>query len=152
MHLPIQEFCTSDTPAFLCVAGPSGCGKTNLLRAIQSAAEQENNDCRVLLIETHILLPYLLESFQAKAYPAFVNRLAEYDILLVDQLEELGDKYTTREEVIHLFRELLGRGVSVAVSICIRTNNPMDTELYETFESHSFSENQYAVVWQKELK
>ena len=86
-----------------------------------------------------------MEALASKTYPVFVEKLLEYDVLLIDLFEEIGGKGSTTEEFLHLFKTLLQKGVSIAVSICIRANKPTDLELYHIVSNSSLCEHQHVV-------
>ncbi|NLW79991.1 MAG: hypothetical protein GXY32_11375 [Ruminococcaceae bacterium] len=106
-------------------------------------------DCLVLHIEAHALLGRMLDALKDDSYSfsGFLDAFAQYDALLVDQLEDIGGKETCMEEFMHLIRGLLSRGVSVAVALCLRAGRQEDAALYQLLWRRPLCERQYNLVF-----
>jgi chromosomal replication initiator protein len=109
-----------DDPAWpvLVIYGPPGSGKTSILDAL--ALDLRARDANVLVLS--------LETFSRKyALAARDRRLSELrertrgaDYLILDDLEALGTKARTQDEILNTFNLLLERGRRVVVA----TNRP----------------------------
>lgn len=138
----IKGFYSLEAPAFLCIAGPSGCGKTQILQSLKSKTERKNSASRVLFIESHEILKRIL----SKTYLDYAGELIKYDMVLIDQFEDIGNKQTTRQTFFALINSLLRQNVSVAVSLCLRTNKATDDEIHRLLLFQTFCEQQYHVI------
>lgn len=138
----INGFYSLEAPAFLCIAGPSGCGKTQILHEIQSKVKKNDTTSSVLIIESHVVLEKIL----SKTYLDCAMELAEYNMVLIDQFEDIGKKQSTQQTFLSLITSLLRQNVSVAIALCLRASKATDNELHRLVLFHSFGEQQYHVI------
>lgn len=100
----------------LFIHGPTCSGKTHLLHAIEHAVRRRDANVSILQISTRALADRVLEAAITYKTEAFVRDLAEYEVLLTDDLPKLRKMTSTLEEVGRCFCELIQRGVQVVAT------------------------------------
>ena len=88
--------------------GPVGVGKTHLIQAIGIALKQRNPQSRVLFVSMrNFQNQYQVASQQGKV-PDFINFYQSIDVLLIDDIQELGGKKGTMDTLFPIFNYLHG--------------------------------------------
>ena len=89
-------------PLFL--AGPSGVGKTHLLNAIgNELARRGGATCRVACVGAQVFIDELIAALQDGTIERFRARYRAADALLIDDVQFVGGKERTQEELFHVF-------------------------------------------------
>jgi chromosomal replication initiator protein len=89
-------------PLFL--AGPSGVGKTHLLNAIgNELARRGGANCRVACVGAQVFIDELIAALQDGTIERFRARYRAADALLIDDVQFVGGKERTQEELFHVF-------------------------------------------------
>jgi chromosomal replication initiator protein len=89
-------------PLFL--AGPSGVGKTHLLNAIgNELARRGGAQYRVACVGTQLFMDELIAALQDGTIERFRARYRAADALLIDDVQFVGGKERTQEELFHVF-------------------------------------------------
>jgi chromosomal replication initiator protein len=85
------------SPLFL--FGPTGCGKTHLLEGIWSAVRHGQPRRRCLYLTAEQFTSLFLEALQGKGMPSFRRKYREVDLLIIDDIQFLGGKRATLQEL-----------------------------------------------------
>ncbi len=100
----------------LYIHGGEGLGKTHLLTAIARGSQEVAESTRV----EYLTPDRLAEAFQATAAAgqgdAFHNRLADVDILLIDDVHLIGQRTEIHAELLRLFPELQQSGKQIVLA------------------------------------
>jgi chromosomal replication initiator protein DnaA len=96
-------------PLFL--AGPSGVGKTHLLNAIgNELARRGGANCRVACVGAQVFIDELIAALQDGTIERFRARYRAADVLLIDDVQFVGAKERTQEELFHVFNHFHSAG------------------------------------------
>ncbi|MFL5604809.1 MAG: DnaA ATPase domain-containing protein [Gemmatimonadaceae bacterium] len=96
-------------PLFL--AGPSGVGKTHLLNAIgNELARRGGGSCRVACVGAQVFIDELIAALQDGTIERFRARYRAADALLIDDVQFVGGKERTQEELFHVFNHFHSSG------------------------------------------
>ena len=94
----------------LFIYGNSGLGKTHLLHAIGNYIKQSNPNLNVLYVTcdqfTNAYIESLGSSSKNKAISDFRTKYRNVDVLMVDDIQFIGDRPSTQEEFFNTFNEL----------------------------------------------
>ena len=126
-------------PLFL--YGGVGLGKTHLVHAVGSHALKANPNCHVLYLSSEAFTNDLIHALEQHKMPEFRARYREKcDILLLDDIQFLGNKKQTMEEFFHTFNALHEGGKQIFV-----TSDKLPTEI-EGFEERLRSRFQWGLI------
>jgi chromosomal replication initiation ATPase DnaA len=96
-------------PLFL--AGPSGVGKTHLLNAIgNELARRGGANCRVACVGAQVFIDELIAALQDGTIERFRARYRAADALLIDDVQFVGGKERTQDELFHVFNHFHSSG------------------------------------------
>jgi chromosomal replication initiator protein len=99
-------------PLFL--YGGVGLGKTHLLHAVGNALEATGH--AVLYCTSEQFTNELISAIRSQSQEQFRNKYRELDVLLIDDIQFIGGKESTQEEVFHTFNHLHSAGRQVVLS------------------------------------
>jgi len=126
-------------PLFL--YGGVGLGKTHLVHAVGSHALKANPNCHVLYLSSEAFTNDLIHALETHKMPEFRARYREKcDILLLDDIQFLGNKKQTMEEFFHTFNALHEAGKQIFV-----TSDKLPNEI-EGFEERLRSRFQWGLI------
>src|SRR4051812_4350610 len=126
-------------PLFL--YGGVGLGKTHLVHAVGNHAIKANPACHVLYLSSEAFTNDLIHALEQHKMPEFRARYHEKcDILLLDDIQFLGNKKQTMEEFFHTFNALHEGGKQIFV-----TSDKLPTEI-EGFEERLRSRFQWGLI------
>jgi len=94
----------SYNPLFL--YGGVGMGKTHLMHAIGRALMDKYSSMRVIYTSTERFMNEMISCIRLERMQHFHQRYREADVLLIDDIQTLGNKERTQEEFFHTFNEL----------------------------------------------
>ncbi|HVR29761.1 MAG TPA: chromosomal replication initiator protein DnaA [Thermoanaerobaculia bacterium] len=104
----------SYNPLFL--YGGVGLGKTHLLHAIGHSIRHSHSKLQVKYLPTEQFVNELINSIRFDRTAAFRERYRSIDVLLVDDVQFLGNKERTQEEFFHTFNTLYNAGKQIVLS------------------------------------
>ncbi|MEO2030595.1 MAG: chromosomal replication initiator protein DnaA [Planctomycetaceae bacterium] len=90
--------------------GSTGVGKSHLLEAIYSTVRKTHPGLSVLLLTSESFTNYFTAALASRSVPSFRQRFRSIDVLLVDNIEFLGNKKATQEEFLHTIDQLIDHG------------------------------------------
>ena len=126
-------------PLFL--YGGVGLGKTHLVHAVGNHAMKNNPGCNVVYLSSEAFTNDLIHALETHKMPEFRARYREKcDILLLDDIQFLGNKKQTMEEFFHTFNALHEAGKQIFV-----TSDKLPNEI-EGFEERLRSRFQWGLI------
>ncbi|HYE43751.1 MAG TPA: chromosomal replication initiator protein DnaA [Caulobacteraceae bacterium] len=96
--------------------GPYGYGKTHLLNAIGWEAQRLRPDARVIYLTAERFLSTFVRAVMDRSTAAFKEELRGADLLLIDDVQFIGGKASTQEELFHTLTALLEDGRRVVLT------------------------------------
>jgi len=96
--------------------GPYGFGKTHLLNAIAWEAGRARPDKRIVYLTAERFLSTFVRAVMDRSGAAFKDDLRSADLLLVDDVQFIGGKKSSQEELFHTLAALMGEGRRVVFS------------------------------------
>ena len=101
-------------PIFFC--GPYGYGKTHLLNAIAWEAQRLRPDAKVVYLTAERFLSTFVRAMQDRSTAAFKDSLRGADMLLIDDVQFVGGKASTQEELLSTLTALIEDGKKIVLS------------------------------------
>jgi len=96
--------------------GPYGFGKTHLLNAIAWEAGRQRPDKKIVYLTAERFTSTFVKALMDRAAPGFKDDLRTADLLLVDDVQFIGGKRTSEEELFHTLAALMSEGRRVVFS------------------------------------
>jgi len=100
----------------LFVYGGTGMGKTHLLHAIGHELTQHHPSMRILFTSSERFMNEMITCIRLERMSYFHQRYRSADVLLVDDIQLLGNKERTQEEFFHTFNELHDNQKQIVIS------------------------------------
>jgi chromosomal replication initiator protein len=104
----------SYNPLFL--YGGVGMGKTHLMHAIGRELMDKFGSMRVIYTSSERFMNEMIACIRTERMQQFHQRYREADVLLVDDIQLLGNKERTQEEFFHTFNELHDHQKQIVIS------------------------------------
>jgi chromosomal replication initiator protein len=104
----------SYNPLFL--YGGVGMGKTHLMHAIGQELKTRFGKLRVLYTSSERFMNEMIVCIRTERMPQFHQHYREVDVLLVDDIQVIGNKERTQEEFFHTFNELYDHQKQIVIS------------------------------------
>ena len=101
-------------PIFFC--GPYGYGKTHLLNAIAWEAQRLRPDAKVVYLTAERFLSTFVRAMQDRSTAAFKESLRGADMLLIDDVQFVGGKASTQDELLATLTSLIEDGKRIILS------------------------------------
>ncbi len=101
-------------PVVFC--GPYGYGKTHLLNAIAWEAQRLRPDAKVVYLTAERFLSTFVRAMQDRSTAAFKDSLRGADMLLIDDVQFVGGKASTQEELLSTLTALIEDGKRIVLS------------------------------------
>jgi len=96
--------------------GPYGFGKTHLLNAIAWEAGRQRPDKKIVYLTAERFTSTFVRALMDRSAPGFKDELRTADLLLVDDVQFIGGKRTSEEELFHTLAALMSEGRRVVFS------------------------------------
>lgn len=90
----------------LFIYGGTGLGKTHLLYAIQNEIRRKFPNFNIVYIKSEDFTNQLIEAIKTNKTLEFKNKFRSADLLLIDDIQFIGGKEQTQEEIFHTFNTL----------------------------------------------
>jgi chromosomal replication initiator protein len=100
----------------LFIWGGVGLGKTHLMHAICHYSLEKRSTLNVVYVSSEKFINEFIHSIQTKQGHEFKNRYRNVDILLIDDIQFMGEKQSSQEEFFHTFDSL--REINKQIVIC----------------------------------
>ena len=100
----------------LFIYGGTGMGKTHLLHAIGHALLTQHSGIRLMFTSCERFMNEMITSIRLERMSHFHQRYRSADVLLVDDIQLLGNKERTQEEFFHTFNELHDNQKQIVIS------------------------------------
>ncbi len=101
----------------LFIYGGTGLGKTHLLQGISNEINRKFKDLRVFYITAERFMNDLIQSIATNQMAEFKRRYRDNcDVLLMDDIQFISNKWGTQEEFFHTFNFLFESGKQIVVS------------------------------------
>jgi chromosomal replication initiator protein len=100
----------------LFIYGGTGMGKTHLLHAIGHALMEQHSSIRLLFTSSERFMNEMITCIRLERMSHFHQRYRSADVLLVDDIQLLGNKERTQEEFFHTFNELHDNQKQIVIS------------------------------------
>ncbi|HLK66271.1 MAG TPA: chromosomal replication initiator protein DnaA [Bryobacteraceae bacterium] len=104
----------SYNPLFL--YGGVGMGKTHLMHAIGRELMDKFGSMRVIYTSSERFMNEMIACIRTERMQQFHQRYREADVLLIDDIQVLGNKERTQEEFFHTFNELHDHQKQIVIS------------------------------------
>jgi chromosomal replication initiator protein len=120
----------------LFIYGDTGLGKTHLMHAIGHAILRNNPHARVAYLSTEKFTNEFIQALQENALPKFRQRYRHVDVLLLDDVQFLGNKERIQEEFFHTFNDLFESSKQIVLSSDRRASEieKLEARLVSRFE------------------
>ena len=126
----------------LCIYGGSGLGKTHLLNAIGNYALVKDSSLKVRYVTSEEFTNEFIEALQTPNQSQgqiadFNRRYREVDVLLIDDIQFLGGKEATLEQLFHTFNSLYqaNKRIVIASDVAPKNLKGFEARLISRFES-----------------
>src|ERR1700688_1516978 len=121
-------------PLFL--YGGVGMGKTHLMQAVGHLIKKRNPAARLTYISAEKFTNEVINSLRFDRMISFRNRFRSVDVLLIDDIQFIGGKERTQEEVFHTFNALHDLQKQIVLSsACLPTQlSAIEERLRSRFE------------------
>jgi chromosomal replication initiator protein len=96
--------------------GPYGFGKTHLLNALAWEAGRSAPQRRIVYLSSERFLSSFIRAVMERRMGAFKDELRSADLLLIDDVQFIGGKHSTQEELFHTLAALMEDGRRVVLS------------------------------------
>jgi chromosomal replication initiator protein len=107
-HAAARSVATNPSRSYnpLFIYGGVGMGKTHLMHAIGRELMQKFGSMRVIYTSSERFMNEMIACIRNERMPQFHKRYREVDVLLIDDIQLLGNKERTQEEFFHTFNQL----------------------------------------------
>lgn len=112
--LQVAEHPTSYNPLF--VYGGVGLGKTHLVQAIGNHIRAQNPAARIRYTHAESYVADVVRAYQHKSFEEFKRHYRTLDLLLIDDIQFLGNKSRTQEEFFYLFNTMIEAHKQVVIT------------------------------------
>ena len=129
-------FANSNNSKLLIILGASGSGKTHLLHSIKNRINQNDPDVNVVITSTNNMTEKMIDMIKHQHTTNFRNLFSDADILLIEDIQCIAGKESTRKEVFDYISEIVDSGKRVAVTLTLTENDQRCVRLNMNMENH----------------
>lgn len=117
-HAAARSVATNPARSYnpLFIYGGVGMGKTHLMHAIGRALMDHHLGMRVIYTSSERFMNEMITCIRLDRLPQFHQRYRSADVLLVDDIQLIGNKDRTQEEFFHTFNELHDHQKQIVIS------------------------------------
>src|SRR5579871_1809771 len=117
-HAAARSVATNPSRSYnpLFIYGGVGMGKTHLMHAIGRSLIQNHASMRVIYTSSERFMNEMIACIRTERMTQFHHRYREADVLLIDDIQVLGNKERTQEEFFHTFNELHDHQKQIVIS------------------------------------
>ena len=117
-HAAARSVATNPSRSYnpLFIYGGVGMGKTHLMHAIGRELMDKFGSMRVIYTSSERFMNEMIACIRTDRMQQFHQRYREADVLLVDDIQLLGNKERTQEEFFHTFNELHDHQKQIVIS------------------------------------
>lgn len=116
----------------LYIHGDPGCGKSHLLMACAHFIKNK----KIFYIKAHSFTQHLVSAIQMSSMQKFRDLYREYDVLIIDDIQDISGRNATQEELFHTFNALHieGKQIILASSLSPMSLQGIEPRLTSRFE------------------
>ncbi|PWU05691.1 MAG: chromosomal replication initiator protein DnaA [Terriglobia bacterium] len=100
----------------LFIYGGVGMGKTHLMHAIGRSLIEHYGTMRIIYTSSERFMNEMISCIRTERMPQFHHRYREADVLLIDDIQVLGNKERTQDEFFHTFNDLHDHQKQIVIS------------------------------------
>ena len=117
-HAACRAVCTQPGSLYnpLFIHGSSGLGKTHLLQATCDELVRRNRTALVTYVSSEAFVNGFVRAIETGQLPQFRNGARQADTLLIDDIQFLGNRESSQEELFHTFNVLYQSGKQIILS------------------------------------
>jgi chromosomal replication initiator protein len=117
-HAAARSVATNPSRSYnpLFIYGGVGMGKTHLMHAIGRALIDNHAAMRIIYTSSERFMNDMITCIRLDRMPQFHDRYRSADVLLVDDIQLIGNKDRTQEEFFHTFNELHDHQKQIVIS------------------------------------
>ena len=117
-HAAARSVATNPSRSYnpLFIYGGVGMGKTHLMHAIGRALMDNHAFMRIIYTSSERFMNDMITCIRTDRLPQFHDRYRSADVLLVDDIQLIGNKDRTQEEFFHTFNELHDHQKQIVIS------------------------------------
>jgi chromosomal replication initiator protein len=117
-HAAARSVATNPSRSYnpLFIYGGVGMGKTHLMHAIGRELMDKYGSMRVIYTSSERFMNEMISCIRTDRMQQFHQRYREADVLLVDDIQLIGNKERTQEEFFHTFNELHDHQKQIVIS------------------------------------
>ncbi len=117
-HAAARSVATNPSRSYnpLFIYGGVGMGKTHLMHAIGRALMDKFGTMRMIYTSSERFMNEMIACIRTGSHAAFHQRYRSADVLLIDDIQLLGNKERTQEEFFHTFNELHDHQKQIVIS------------------------------------
>ena len=117
-HAAARSVATNPSRSYnpLFIYGGVGMGKTHLMHAIGRALINNHASMRIIYTSSERFMNDMITCIRLDRMPQFHDRYRSADVLLVDDIQLIGNKDRTQEEFFHTFNELHDHQKQIVIS------------------------------------
>jgi chromosomal replication initiator protein len=117
-HAAARSVATNPSRSYnpLFIYGGVGMGKTHLMHAIGRALMTNSTTMRIIYTSSERFTNEVISGIRLERMPQFRQHYRSADVLLIDDIQLLGNKERTQEEFFHTFNELHDNQKQIVIS------------------------------------
>jgi len=117
-HAAARSVATNPSHSYnpLFIYGGVGMGKTHLMHAIGRALMSNSTGMRIIYTSSERFTNEVVSGIRLERMPQLRQRYRSADVLLIDDIQLLGNKERTQEEFFHTFNELHDNQKQIVIS------------------------------------